>query len=277
MQQFAVILLPLFLTLMVVAVVSNYMQVGSLLSFEAITPRFSKLNPMEGLKRLFSAQAMMEFAKSIFKLTVVGWIAWNTVSGELNSLLPLIDKSPGIILNYVGLVSFTLFWKVCLVMILLAILDFMFQKWEFEKNLKMTKQEVKEEHKQTEGDPHVKSRIRAIQREMAQKRMMAEVPEADVVITNPTHLAVALSYEAGRMEAPRVVAKGSGHVAQRIKEIARENGIPVIEDRPLARSLYTLVEVGGSIPENLYRAVAQVLAHVYGLKKKGRAAAGGGR
>ena len=270
MRQLSVTLLPLFFTLVVVAVLSNYLQVGSLLSFEAIIPKFSKLNPLEGLKRLFSAQAFMEFAKSIFKLVVVGWIAWDTMGAEMENLPALIHKSPGTILNYVGHVSFTLFWKVCLVMIFLAILDFMFQKWEFEKNLKMTKQEVKEEHKQTEGDPHVKARIRAIQREMAQKRMMAEVPEADVVITNPTHLAVALRYDSSRMAAPLVVAKGAGHMAEQIRRIARENSIPVIENKPLAQSLYRVVEVGMSIPETLYQAVAQVLAHVYSLRKKVR-------
>ena len=272
LRQLSVTLLPLFFTLMVVAVVSNYLQVGTLISFEAIIPKFSKLNPLEGFKRLFSAQAMMEFAKSLFKLVVVGWIAWDTMGAEMENLPPLIHKTPGAILNYVGHVSFTLFWKVCLVMIFLAIVDFIFQKWDFEKNLRMTKQEVKEEHKQTEGDPHVKSRIRSIQREMAQKRMMAEVPEADVVITNPTHLAVALKYDSSNMEAPQVVAKGAGHVAERIRKLARENGVPVIENKPLARSLFRLVEVGRTIPENLYQAVAQVLAHVYRLRKNARGA-----
>ena len=279
MRQLAVTLLPLFFTLMVIAVISNYMQVGTLISFEAIIPKFSKLNPLEGFKRLFGAQAMMEFGKSLFKLVVVGWIAWDTMGAEMENLPSLIHKTPGVILNYVGHVSFTLFWKVCLVMIFLAIVDFIFQKWDFEKNLRMTKQEVKEEHKQTEGDPHVKSRIRSIQREMAQKRMMAEVPEADVVITNPTHLAVALKYDSLQMAAPQVVAKGAGHVAERIKKLARENGIPVIENRPLARSLYRLVEVGRNIPETLYQAVAQILAHVYRLREKARGAsrAAGGR
>ncbi len=276
LRQLSVILLPLFLTLVAMAVLSNYLQVGGLISWEAITPKFSKISPMEGLGRLFSAQSLVEFVKSLFKLMVVGWIAWDTMKGEMNSLLPLIHKAPINILHYVGHVSFTLFWKVCLLMIFLAILDFMFQKWEFEKNLRMTKQEVKEELKQTEGDPHVKSRIRSIQREMAQKRMMADVPQADVVITNPTHLAVALKYDASVMSAPQVVAKGAGHVAARIREIARDHNIPVIENRPLAQSLYRMVEVGRSIPEALYQAVAQVLAHVYSLRKKGRRTAPGG-
>ncbi len=276
LRQLSVTLMPLFLLLCVVAVLSNYLQVGSLLSWEAIAPKFSKLNPLEGFKRLFSAQALMEFAKSLFKLIVVGWIAWDTMSDQVSRLVPLIDQTPGLILSYVGHVSFTLFWKVCLVMIFLAILDFMFQKWDFEKNLRMTKQEVKEERKQTEGDPQVKSKIRSIQREMAMKRMMTEVPEADVVITNPTHLAVALKYDSTSMDAPKVVAKGSGHVAERIKKLARENGVPVIENKPLAQSLYKLVDLGKAIPEQLYQAVAQVLAHVYSLRKKarGRIAAG---
>ncbi len=272
-RQLAVTLLPLFLALVVMSVLANYLQVGTLVSFEAIAPKFSKLNPLEGLKRLFSGQAIMEFAKSMFKLAVVGWIAWDTVSGELPNLLPLIHKTPGSILNYVGSVSFAMFWKVCLVMIMLAVLDFLFQRWEFEKSIRMTKQEVKEEHKQTEGDPMVKSRIRSIQREMAQKRMMAEVPEADVVITNPTRLAIALKYEAGKMDAPQVVAKGSGTIARRIREVARDNGVPVIENRPLAQSLFKMVEVGQAIPETLYKAVAQILAHVYSLRKKRGAAA----
>ena len=277
MRQFAITLMPLFLTLTVVAILANYLQVGSLFSLEAITPKFSKLNPVEGFKKLFSAQAMMEFAKSLFKLIVVGWLAWDTMSAETDNLLPLIDQSPGSILNYVASVSFTLFWKVCLVMIFLAVVDFIFQKWDFENNLKMTKQEVKEEHKQTEGDPHVKSRIRTIQREMAQKRMMADVREADVIITNPTRLAVALKYDSGSMEAPQVVAKGSGHVAARIREIAKENGIPVIENRPLAQSLYKFVETGKTIPEDLYQAVAQVLAHVFSLRKKSKTGTLSGR
>lgn len=270
MRQLSVTLLPLFLVLFAVAVLSNYLQVGSLLAWEAIVPKFSKLNPLEGIKRLFSAQSLMEFGKSLFKLVVVGWIAWDTMSSQMPRLVPLLDQTPGMILSYVSQVSFTLFWKVCLVMIFLAILDFMFQKWDFEKNLRMTKQEVKEEHKQTEGDPQVKSKIRSIQREMAMKRMMADVPEADVIITNPTHLAVALKYDSSSMEAPKVVAKGSGHVADRIRKLARENGVPVIENKPLAQSLYKLVDVGKVIPEQLYQAVAQVLAHVYSLRKKSR-------
>ncbi len=270
MKQFALMLVPLFLVLCAVAILSNYLQVGGLLSLEAIKPQASKISPLQGLKRLFSLQAMVEFMKSLLKLTIVGWIAYDTVRDETMNLLPLLDKEPIQILQYMGGVSFSLFLKTCMVMVILATLDFLFQKWEFEKNLRMTKQEVKEEFKQTEGDPHTKSRIRSIQREMAQKRMMAEVPKADVVITNPTHLAVALKYEAGRMEAPMVIAKGAGVIAEKIREIAKKNNVPVIENKPLAQSLYKLVDMGKPITENLYQAVAEVLAYVYRLKSKKR-------
>ncbi len=267
-KQLGTTLGPLFIVLTVIAILSNYLQVGPLLSTEAIKPKLSKISPFEGLKRLFSAQAFMEFIKSLSKLIIVTWIAYSTMKGELDNLLPLLNKSPSQILYYLGDVSFTIFWRTCLVMIILAILDYLFQRWEHERNLRMTKQELKEEYKQTEGDPQVKARIKSLQREAARKRMMAEVPNADVVITNPTHLAVALKYDNSSMDAPTVVAKGAGHVAEKIKSVAMENGVPVIENKPLAQNLFKLVEIGKAIPENLYQAVAEVLAYVYRLKGK---------
>ncbi len=266
----AVVMAPLFVVLVFVAFLSNYLQVGSLLAFEAIKPKWSKISPYEGLKRLFSAQAAMELAKSVFKLVIVSWIAYATISGELKNLPGLLDSSPGRIQAYLFSITGVLFKRTCMVMLILAVLDYLFQRWEFEKGLKMTKQEVKEEMKQTEGDPHVKSRIRSIQREAARKRMMADVPKADVVITNPTRLAVALRYDAREMDAPMVVAKGSGHVAERIKDIAREHGVPVIENKPLAQGLFQMVEIGRTIPEALYKAAAEVLAYVYKQKGRGR-------
>ncbi len=275
-KQLFLTLLPIFLLLTAMAAFSNFLQVGALLTLEPIKPKLSKISPLQGLKRIFSAQSLMEFAKSIFKIAIVSWVAFDTVKRELDNLLPLLDQTPSQILSYTAKVSFTIFWKTCLVIAFMAVLDFLFQRWEHEKNLRMTKQEVKEEYKQTEGDPHVRSRIRSIQREMARKRMMAEVPEADVVITNPTHLAVALKYESGQMEAPVVVAKGSGHVAEKIREIAREHGVPVIENKPLAQSLFKMVEIGKTIPESLYQAVAEVLAYVYRLKGKNKTQGGRG-
>ena len=271
MKQFFVLLGPLFLVITFIALLSNYLQVGSLFTLEPISPKFSKISPLEGLKRLISLQSLVEFLKSLFKLVVVSWIAYSTVRDQLVLLPPLLDQSPFQITSFIGLVSFKIFWKSCLAMIFLSILDYMYQRWDFEKNLKMTKQEVKEEYKQTEGDPQVKSRIRSIQREMARKRMMQEVPEADVVITNPTHLAVALKYESGKMEAPIVLAKGAGVIAEKIRQIARQNLVPVVENKPLAQSLYKLVDIGEVIPENLFQAVAEIFAYVYRLKGKDKA------
>ncbi len=268
MKQFFILLGPLFFVITFIALLSNYLQVGTLFTWEPVIPKFSKINPMEGFKRLFSLQSIVEFIKSLFKLIIVTWIAWSTVQDHLGLLPPLLDETPYQITAYIGEVSFKIFWKSCLAMILLSVMDYMYQRWEFEKNIRMTKQEVKEEYKQTEGDPQVKSRIRSIQRELARKRMMQEVPEADVVITNPTHLAVALKYETGKMEAPYVVAKGAGIIAERIRQIARENGIPVVENKPVAQSLYKLVEIGQIIPENLFQAVAEIFAYVYRLKGK---------
>lgn len=275
LEQFALVMAPLFLVLAAVAVLANFLQVGPVWSGKALQPNFGKINPAEGIKRLFSPQSLAELAKSLLKITIVGAIAYFTVAGELDRLLPLLDQTPYQILAFLGDVCGRLFWRVCLVLAALAVLDFLFQKWQWERDHRMTKQEVKEEYKQTEGDPKVKARIRSIQRDMARKRMMAAVPEADVVITNPTHLAVALQYESGKMEAPVVTAKGAGLIAERIREIAREHDVPIVEDRPLARNLYKSVEVGRPIPEALYQAVAEVLAYVYRLRRM--KAAGGGR
>lgn len=265
-RQYLIFLAPLLLVLTAVAVLSNYFQIGTLFSAEPLKPKLSKISPLEGIKRLFSMQSLMEFVKSLLKLLIVGWIVYVTVKAELPQLVPLLDQSPIQIFTYFLSISFAIFWKTCLVMIFIAVLDYGFQRWQFEKNLRMTKQEVKEEYKQTEGDPQVKARIRSIQREMARKRMMAEVPEADVVITNPTRLAIALKYKAGSMEAPKVVAKGSGVIAEKIREIARKHRVPVVENKPLAQSLYKLVDVGSTIPEQLYQAVAEVFAYIYRLR-----------
>ena len=267
-KQVAIILAPLFIVITLIAIFSNIVQTGPLFSLEAAAPKFSHINPIEGFKRLFSFQALNELLKSMFKIFVVGWICYKTVKDQLFNLIPLMDQTPYQIMAFMGHVSFLMFWRTMIAMIFMAALDYAFQRWQFEKDLRMTKEEVKEEFKQTEGDPMVKSRIRSIQREMARKRMMSSVPEADVVITNPTHLAVALKYEAEKMEAPKVIAKGSGLIAQRIKDIAKKHSVPVIENPPLAQSLYKLVEVGQQIPESLYKAVAEVLAYVYKLKKK---------
>ena len=262
------ILAPLLLAIMAVAVLSNYVQIGSLFSTEAIQPQWGRINPIQGFSRLFSKQSMVELLKSAGKFLIIGWVAYSTVEKELPEIRLLTEKEVGGIFSYVGLVSSRIVFKTLLVMIALAVLDYLFQRWSYEKSLRMTKREVFEEYKQSEGDPLIKSRVRSIQREMARKRMMAEVPKADVVITNPTHLAVALLYEREEMAAPRVVAKGAGWIAEKIKETAQAHGIPILENKPLAQVLYKTVELGQMIPSSLYQMVADLLAHVYRMKNR---------
>jgi flagellar biosynthetic protein FlhB len=261
-------LAPLMLAVLAMAVLANYIQVGSLFSVELIKPDFSKINIFKGLKRLFSIQSWVEMLKSLLKLVIIGYVAYSTIAGELKEILPLTDQELPAIFAYISRVSFNIFIKSTLVMALLAGLDYLFQRLQHEKKLRMTHQELKEEFKQTEGDPLIKSRVRSLQREMARRRMMAEVPKADVVITNPTHLAVALVYRQEKMIAPQVVAKGAGWIAEKIKETARNHGVPIVENKPLAQVLYKTVELGQGIPSSLYQMVADLLAHVYRMKNR---------
>jgi flagellar biosynthetic protein FlhB len=267
-RSFLLILAPVLITALVLSVVSHYVQSGTLVAAEALKWDWSKLSLIQGLKRLFSKQSIAELLKSVFKLAIVGWVAYVTIKKELPGLVLLIDQSPEAILRHVRSVSWDLLLRTGVAMAVLAGLDYLFQRWTFEKGLRMTKQEVKEEFKQTEGDPIAKSRIRSLQRQMARRRMMAEVPKADVIITNPTHLAVAIHYQMKKMEAPKVVAKGSGYIAEKIIEIGKRHRIPVIENRPLAQILYKTVEVGQMIPSSFYHAVADILAYVYRLKNR---------
>jgi len=260
------ILMPFLLPLAALSLAANILQVGFKFSTEAISPKFSKLNPISGMKRFVSLKSLVELAKSVLKLMFIGTIAYLLVKGEMESFPLLVHQEVGQILIFIARVSLKKSFFVCLAMIILSMLDFIYQRWQHEQDLKMTKQEVKDEQKQTHGDPQVKSRIRSLQLEMARRRMMEAVPEADVVITNPTHFAIALKFNAEEMIAPRVLAKGAGHVAQRIKEIAAEHQIPMVENKPLAQALYKMVELGDYIPAELYRAVAEVLAYVYRLK-----------
>ncbi len=257
---------PLMITLVIAALASNLLQVGFMFSGKAITPKYSKIDPLKGIKRLFSMKSLVEVAKGIFKILIVGYVGYITIRSELATYPYLIDQSIAEIVHFVGIMSYKLGIRTCMVLIVLAALDYAYQKFEFEKSLRMTKQEVKEEYKRTEGDPMVKSRIRAIQRERARQRMLSDVPEADVVLTNPTHLAVALKYDAEKSGAPVVVAKGARLIAEKIKTIAREHNVPVIENKPLARLLYKTVKIGADIPMELYQAVAEILAYVYKLK-----------
>ncbi len=266
---FFITIAPILLFVVLAAVLFNLIQVGFLWAPSRIKPDLKKINPLSGLKRLFSKQTVFNLFKNIMKLVVVGAVAYATVSSEWEHLSQLGERSDlTSILLYLMDVCFKIFWRAVLAMLALAALDWAYQKYEFEKNLKMSKQEVKDEYKQSEGDPHVKARIRSLQREASRKRMMSAVPESDVVITNPTHLAVALAYKPGEMEAPQVVAKGANLVAEKIKTAAADAGVPIIEDKPLARALFRMAEVGQTIPFELYEAVATILAHVYRQKNK---------
>lgn len=268
MTFFALLVGPLMVIIFLTALSANYVQVGFLFSTEKIVPKYEKIDPLKGLQRLFSMQTLFTTLKSVAKLVVISWVAYSVVKANVHNLLPLMDQSPLAIFIFYVRVSFWMFLKAALIIVVLAAIDWLFQRWQFMKKMKMTKQEVKEEAKSTEGDPHVKGRIRSIQMEMARKRMMAEVPQADVIITNPTRLAIAIRYDNATMKAPQVVAMGAGVIAHRIKEIAMEHHIPLMEDKPLARALYKTVEIGEEIPAHLFQAIAEILAHVYSIKKK---------
>jgi flagellar biosynthetic protein FlhB len=266
----AIIVGPLMLAIFMIALIANYAQVGVLFTTEKITPKLEKIDPIKGFGRLFSKQTLANVVKSVAKLGIIGYVAYAEIKASLPGLLPLMDQEPISVLLFMGRVAFWIFLKSALVIALLAALDYAFQRWQFMEKMKMTKQELKDEAKQTEGDPHVKGRIRSIQMQMARQRMMAEVPKADVVITNPTHLAIALRYDPLSMAAPTVLAKGAGVIAQKIREVAAEHRIPLVEDKPLAQALYKSTGLNGTIPENLFQAVAEVLAYVYSLRKKQR-------
>ena len=260
---------PIAVSLMVVGLISNVAQVGFLFSTKALEPKWSKLNPLNGIKNIFgSRRSLVEVSKGIVKVAVVGWVAYIALDSMITDTLQLADAELSAVIAFMVKGAFAVGFKAGLAMLVLAVFDYAFQRYEHERNLRMTKQEVKEEFKMLEGDPTVKGRIKTIQRQIAYKRMMSDVPKADVVVTNPTHLALALKYDVAKMGAPRLVAKGADLIAQRIKEIAAQHNVPIVEDKPLAQAIYKSVDVGEEIPEKLFQAVAQVLAYIYRLRDK---------
>ncbi len=269
-RQFLIACLPVMIAAVVMGLIANFAQVGFSVSWKALEPKLSKLNPITGFKEKFSSRALVEFIKSILKITIIFTVVYLALMGEMNRILGLYDTSVAQILMVILKITFTIFLKVGIIMLIVAILDYVYQKWKFTDDQKMTKKELKDEARQTEGDPHVKARIRQLQVEAARKRMMADVPEADVVVTNPTRLAIALKYDRMVMDAPGVVAKGAGPVAANIKRIAKENNIPLVENKELARNLYKEVGIGESIPSKFFQTVAELLAYVYKLKGKTR-------
>ncbi len=265
-ESILLVLMPLLFSVLVAGIAGNIIQSGFLFTSKALAPKLSKLNPISGLKKIISLKSLVETVKAILKCVFIGGIAYLLVSSEMDGFPGLMQMSVSEILSFIGSLSFNVCFYVCLALIVMAVIDFTYQRWQHEKDLRMTKQEIKDEAKQAEGDPKIKGKIRQIQMETARRRMMDQVPEADVVITNPTHLAIALKYEHEKMMAPQIIAKGAGFIAEKIKEIAEENNIPIVEHKPLARTLFKLVDLGDFVPANLYRAVAEVLAYVYKLK-----------
>lgn len=266
---YLVTLSPVFVALVLISLITGYGQAGFKITPKALAPKFSSMNPLQGIKnKFFSSQPFIEIAKSLIKVIIIGWFTYLVLKDSIADAMGLVNFSISEIVNFMLVTSFDLMWKIALVYSVIAAADFAYQKYKHKKDLMMTKQEVKEEFKQQEGDPHVKGQIKGKQLAMARSRMMQELPTADVVITNPTHFAVALKYTIGKDNAPKVVAKGADRMAQRIKEIARDNNIPLHEDVFLARALYKACEIGDEIPDKLFKAVAQVLAYIYQLKNR---------
>ncbi len=259
------IMWPLMLASVIMGIGANLLQIGFLFTTKPMQPKFSKLNPIKGIKRLLSKRSLIELLKSLMKLAVVVMIIYSTLAGSVEDILILsqvhLEKS----LHYYAEMCGKIMFKCCIALLLIAVLDYLYQRWDMKEQMKMTNKEVRDEHKDTDGDPQLKRKIKTIQREMANKRMMAQVPDSDVVITNPEHIAVALVYHREKMEAPQVVAKGTDFLAWRIRTLARENKVPVVRNPPLARTLNE-VEVGQRIPEDMFKAVAEILAYVYSLK-----------
>jgi flagellar biosynthetic protein FlhB len=260
------VLAPVLGAVVIFGILANLMQVGILFSSEAMKPKLSHINPVEGFKRIFSKRAVFEFVKTLLKVLVIGLVVFNLAQKAYPQLLLLFNMSLAKSIDYIAKLIFRITITATVTFFIIAILDFVYQKWEFGRSLRMSVDEVKKEFKQTEGDPQIKAQIRAKQRMMSMNRMMQSIPEATVVVTNPTHLAVVLKYD-DTMEAPQITAKGAGYVAQRIKEKAAEHNIPIVEDKPLARSLFKSSEIGDFVPVDLYQAVAGVIAAIYALKK----------
>lgn len=265
--KMVLLILPVSIGAAVIGVFSTVVQTGFLSVENALAPDFNRLNPVSGMQRIFSLRGLAEGAKSLLKLIAVGIVMYLLLESEVLKIPYLVAASPQEIIAYIGGVVARLLFGVGLVTVVLAGADYFFQRWDLERRMMMTKQEIKEEVKQREGDPQIKARIRRIQREMANKRMMDAIPKADVVVTNPTHIACVLKYT-DDLPAPQLVAKGADHVAEKIKEIAREHNIPIIENKPLARTIFKTLKIGQVIPRELFVAVAEVLSYVYRLKRK---------
>jgi flagellar biosynthetic protein FlhB len=262
------ICLPILLGAGAVGLMANVAQVGIRTSTQTMSPDINRLDPLKGMSKLFSWRGLIELLKSVLKISAVAWVVYAFLKDEFRKMPDLAGMPVNTSATAIAVLCWRMLGRACAVMVVIAALDFLYQRYQYEMGIKMTKQEVKDEYKLQEGDPQTKSRIRQRQRQMARQRMMQNVPKADVIVTNPTHYAVAIMYEPDKMAAPTVVAKGQRILAHRIREIAESHGIPIVENPPVARMLYQMVEVGETIPEQLYQAVAEILAFVYRLSEK---------
>lgn len=266
-EKIFILVAPVAAIALLISIGSTVVQVGFLQVEDAFALNLEKINPLAGLKRMFSLKSVVEAAKSFLKLIFIAAVVVLILKKEIFKVPFMIQLSVQELVTYMGDVTVRLLGGIGMAMGLLAAADYFFQKWDLNKKMMMTKQEVKEEHKQREGDPMIKARIRRVQREMANRRMMEKVPKADVIITNPTHIAIALKYDAN-LPAPQVIAKGADLIAEKIKELAREHNIPIVENKPLARTIFKTLKIGQVIPRELFVAVAEVLSYVYRLRKK---------
>jgi len=261
---------PVFAIAVLTAMIVSFAQVGALFTFETIKFKLERINPVAGFKRIMSIQGLAQMVKSILKVIIIGYVAFSYINGQAENMMRTMNMDVLSIAGYIGTVCVDIAIRICISLILLGMLDYGYQWWQYEKNLRMSKQDIKEEFKQTEGNPEIKSKLKQQQRQISMRRMMSEVPKADVVITNPTHYACALKYDPNIAEAPVLTAKGRDFMAEKIKEVARENNVEIVENKPLARALYNTVDIGQAIPPELYQAVAEVLAFVYNLEGKTR-------
>jgi len=266
LAHISVILTPLMMAVIIGGIVGNIIQFGFVFTTKPFEPKFSQLNPISGFKKIVSLRSIVELLKALLKCAFIGGVAYYFLAKEMDRFPLLMQMEVNEIWGFIGGESFKICIYVCLALAVMSIVDFAYQKWQHQKDLMMTKQEIKDETRQSEGDPKIKGRIKQIQMENARRRMMEHVHEADLIVTNPTRLAIALKYEPEKMMAPKVLAKGAGYVADKIREIGKKSDVPIIENRPLAQALFKTVEIGDFIPVDLYRAVAELLAYVYKLK-----------
>lgn len=274
---FLKLILPIALVALAIGLIASVVQTGFLFTAKPLVPDLKKVNPATGIKRIVSPRAFIELFKAIIKITVVGYIAYSIIRDRYSDIIHTISMDIWGMLGTLGSIAYEIGLKTGVALLIIAMFDYWYQRYSFEKSIRMTKQEIKEEGKQAEGDPQIKSKIKRKQRELSMSRMMQAVPTADVVITNPVRLAIAIKYDQETMEAPKVVAKGQRLIAEKIRNLAREHNVPIVEDKILAQSLFKAVDIDKEIPFNLYKAVAEILAYVYQINSGSRVQRPGSR